>query len=297
MPQTDFDRSLPRILVYEGGRVDNPKDPGGRTNKGITQATFNAYRRKHGAPIVDVYGISDTDVADIYKTEFWDVIQGDKLPSGLNFEVFDGGVNSGNGRSVMWLQSALGLHYAGQIDGQIGDKTIQAIEDFGDVDALIEAYCSRRLGTLKRLKTWGEFGKGWAARVANGQKTAIAWHDASVPYPVDVTSLGGHMKAVVNDNTMSQPPVQQLTTHLATAGGSVATAAASAGQQITPLVDTFAWVKYIAAGLTLAAVGAGIIVKISTDANEAAVKSTATASVDPDADADLPIVATTEAAA
>ena len=43
----DFSKALPRILVYEGGKVDNPRDPGGRTNKGVTQATFNSYLRSN----------------------------------------------------------------------------------------------------------------------------------------------------------------------------------------------------------------------------------------------------------
>ena len=288
MASTDFDRALARVLVYEGGKVDNPKDPGGRTNKGVTQATYNAYRRKGATPAQDVYLIDDNEVSDIYRNAYWNVIQGDKLPPGLDFAVFDGGVNSGNGRSVMWLQAALGDAYKGQIDGQIGDKTLQAIQDHGDVDALIADYCSRRLGTLKRLKTWGEFGAGWHARIANVQKTATTWSDATTTAPVDVTSLGGHMKAVVNDDTLSTPPVQQLTTHLATAGGSAATVASTAAQQITPVADTFAWLKYVAGGLTLVAIAAGIVVKFATDANDAAVKSQAKAEVDPDADANLP---------
>ena len=290
MALNDFARSLPRILVYEGGKVDNPKDPGGRTNKGITQATYNAYARSKGWPVTrDVFDIPDADVSAIYETMYWDTIQGDKLPPGLDFAVFDGAVNSGCGRSVMWLQAALGDAYKGQIDGQIGDKTLQAIADFGGTDALIADYCSRRLGTLKRLKTWSTFGAGWHARIANVQKTATTWSDATTTAPVDVTSLGGHNKAVVNADTIATPPVQQLTTHLATAGGSAATVASTAAQQITPVADTFAWLKYVAGGLTLVAIAAGIVVKFATDANDAAVKSQAKATVDPDADANLPM--------
>ena len=279
-----FDRALPRVLVYEGGRVNNPRDPGGKTNKGITQSTYAAWLRSQGRVWGDVYDTTPTEVSAIYRKLYWDIVRGDDLPAGLDFAVFDGGVNSGNSRSVMWLQAALGDVYKGQIDGQLGDKTLQAIADFNDVDTLIENYCSRRLGTLKRLNTWKDFGVGWSARVANVQKTAISWNDTKTVQPVDVTALGGHMKAPVNDNTIKQPPVQQMTAHLATAGGSVVTVATQAGQQIAPLADTFGWVKYVAGGLTLAAIVGGVVVKTIADANDAAQKSTAKAFVDLDAD-------------
>jgi len=291
---SDFDRALPRELVYEGGKVDNPRDPGGRTNEGITQATYDAWLRAQGRPSVDVYTIQPVEVSAIYRAYYWDIIRGDQLPSGLNFCVFDGAVNSGCGRSVMWLQTSLGDFYKGQVDGQLGDKTLQAVADFAAsspdaTDSLIEEYCSRRLGTLKRLRTWGTFGKGWNARIANVQKVAVSWNDVAMQPSVDVRAIGGHMKAPVNDNTIKQPPVQQITTHMATAGGSVATITTTAGQQIAPLADTFAWLKYVAAGLTLVAVVAGIVVKFASDANDAATKAQAKAVVDPDADANLPL--------
>ena len=146
-----FTKALSRVLVYEGGKVDDPEDPGGRTNKGITQATFNAFLRSHDAATRDVYGITDAEVSTIYKGEYWDRVRGDELPVGVDLCVFDAAVNSGVGRSIKWLQQSLGDHYAGQIDGVLGNKTVQAVEDFGDSDALIEEFCARRLGTLKRL--------------------------------------------------------------------------------------------------------------------------------------------------
>lgn len=48
-----FDRALPHVLIHEGGKVDHPKDPGGRTYKGITQRVFNAKRGKSNLPIRD----------------------------------------------------------------------------------------------------------------------------------------------------------------------------------------------------------------------------------------------------
>ena len=126
--------------------------------------------------------------------------------------MFDGGVNSGPSHSIIWLQQSLGDDYTGAVDGRLGSKTMQAIQDHGDVDGLIEAYCSHRLATLEHLKTWDEFGKGWHARIANCQKTADAWADGSdAPHPVDVTDAGGHHKAPIAGN-IKPVPVSQIST-------------------------------------------------------------------------------------
>ena len=283
MALLEFAKALPRILVYEGGKVDDPRDPGGRTNKGITQATYNAFRRKLGLPVRDVWLITDAEVATIYKTMYWDKARGDQLQMGLGLVVFDAGINSGVGRAGIWLQQALGDHYKGQVDGLLGDKTLQAVQDFDDVEELITRFCEHRLGTLKRLKTWSIYGKGWSARIANVQKTGIAWANAvAAPHPVDVSNDNGHRKALLQD--VKSPPVGQLTTHISTAAGSVGTIASETAQQLTPVTDSFGWVKYVFGGLTIAAIVAGIVVKMIADAKDAAEKGTATATVDIDAD-------------
>ena len=40
-----YERSLQFVLEREGGRVDDPRDRGGRTNKGVTQRVYDAHRR------------------------------------------------------------------------------------------------------------------------------------------------------------------------------------------------------------------------------------------------------------
>ena len=41
--QDNFIKSLDTVLEHEGGYVDHPEDPGGRTNMGITQAVYEKY--------------------------------------------------------------------------------------------------------------------------------------------------------------------------------------------------------------------------------------------------------------
>jgi lysozyme family protein len=297
----DFARALPRILVYEGGKCEDAHDPGGRTNKGITQATFNAYLRSRGEPQKDVFEITDVEVEEIYQTRYWDVVQGDKLPTGLDLVVFDGAVNSGPGQSGKWLQQALTAegHLDAAIDGLIGTKTLQAIEDAaGDaatLEALIGAYCSRRLATLQHLTTWKYFGPGWHARIANGLKTADAWAaEADEPPAVDVTADGGHKKAPVTDIKKSQ--VAEVAAHATTIAATTGAVAANASTQLQPVQAAFphaGWLGYILGGLAAVGAVSGLVVQSINKVRAAAEKGSATATVNLDADAGRPQVSVT----
>lgn len=61
--KVDYAEALRRVLVFEGGKVDHPRDPGGRTNQGVTQHVYNGYRVNKGLPQRDVFLIADADVA------------------------------------------------------------------------------------------------------------------------------------------------------------------------------------------------------------------------------------------
>ena len=99
-----FDTALNFTLKWEGGFVDDPVDPGGRTNKGITQSTYNNYRKTHGLGPSDVMGISDQEVREIYNG-IWKTSGADRLPLPLAVAHFDTAVNFGTGRAQEWLQA------------------------------------------------------------------------------------------------------------------------------------------------------------------------------------------------
>lgn len=194
MTDTGFARSLPHVLVYEGGEVDDPQDPGGRTNEGITQRTYNAYRSLSGLSKQDVYLMVPAERDEIYRKQYWDAVRGDDLPSGVDFAVFDGGVNSGPGESIQWLQRALGSLYAGRIDGVFGMGTLAAVNAINDNDGLIDRMEAERLAFLKALPTWGRFGGGWKSRIDQVVHTSQAWATGSVG-PAPVFHDGGNVKA------------------------------------------------------------------------------------------------------
>ncbi len=113
-------------------------------------------------------------MSDIYKQQYWNAIAGDRLPVGIDYAVFDYGVNSGTAKAVKDLQRVLndnsdkfGLAAPLKVDGVIGEGTVQSVCKAADKDeeGLIDAYCKRRMSFLKSLKTFKTFGKGWTRRV------------------------------------------------------------------------------------------------------------------------------------
>lgn len=96
-----LERALAFVLLREGGRVDDPADKGGRTNKGVTQRTYDAWRVDRGLPRRDVWEIVDHEVEEIYRTGYWWVAKDLEWP--LSLVAFDSAVLFGPGRAREWL--------------------------------------------------------------------------------------------------------------------------------------------------------------------------------------------------
>lgn len=170
----NFAASLREVLRHEGGYTNHPDDAGGATNFGVTQAVYDGYRRSKRLLPRSVKMINSTEVADCYKTNYWDKICGDQLPKGIDFLTFDAAVNSGTGRGEKWLQQAIN-RVAGarrlKEDGAIGFATIDASDDY-PADQIIDAYINLRLGFMKVARNtntgkllWPIFGGGWSSRL------------------------------------------------------------------------------------------------------------------------------------
>lgn len=164
----NFDQCFALVLKEEGGYVNHPKDPGGRTNLGITQKTWEMWSGK-SATEQDMRALTPSDVEPIYKQEYWDKVKGDELPEGVDYAVFDMAVNSGVNRAIKTLQKCLGV----TVDGILGPQTMAAVESAYKHN-LISDYCDARLQFLQALPTWDTFGKGWGARVSRVEKIAFS---------------------------------------------------------------------------------------------------------------------------
>ena len=168
-----FEACMPFIFKAEGGYSDNPGDPGGPTNFGITLATLRAYEGDSNLTADDVKKLTPAVAKEIYRTAYWNRMQCGELPVGLDLEVFDFGVNSGPAESVKTLQRLVGVTQ----DGSVGPITLAAVRQF-NVGDLIGRFAQARLAFYQSLNM-PEFEQGWATRVAQIQTAAAKMLEAS----------------------------------------------------------------------------------------------------------------------
>lgn len=162
------------IGLSEGGYVNHPDDPGGATDRGITQRTFDSWRRSRGEPTQPVRGISQAEAEQIIAEQYFAPVWFDRLPSGLDYAMADYSVNSGPARAVKELQRILGV----VDDGVMGNVTFAAILGRRVADLII-ALCARRMAFLRALDHWPTFGTGWKIRVM-GRQDGVQTSDIGV---------------------------------------------------------------------------------------------------------------------
>lgn len=171
MPMPAFEAALPFILRWEGGFVDHPADPGGRTNKGVTQRVYDAWRRRQGQPQRDVKLIEDAEVHAIYESGYWIPPRCDLLAHPLDLVHFDTAVNMGPGRAVRFLQRAVGC----DDDGDFGPGTERAVAAC-DAGSAVEKYCNVREAFYRQIvankPSQGVFLKGWMNRLNSLRREA-----------------------------------------------------------------------------------------------------------------------------
>jgi len=242
----NFTPALACVLVHEGGKDDDPRDPGGRTAYGVIQRRYDQYRVSKGLPKRDVWSIEPAERSEIYKTMYWDVILGDRLPAGTDYAVFDGCVNSGDMQAAKWLQRAINDVRAGigrgpiAVDGRIGEGTIVALNEIEDQDKVIAALQGRRLAMLKNLKTWKYFGNGWGRRVREVQAAAQGAARGSAPLPLSPIWAKAGGKALLSDAKPLPSPTGGAiagTVGTVTSATTAVTTSAAPIQGVNPWID------------------------------------------------------------
>jgi lysozyme family protein len=172
MTASSYDEALARLLVHEGGYSNHPSDPGGPTNWGITLRDARAYW-KRDATAADVRAMPVAIAKGIYRARYWAALRCDELPAGVDYAVFDYGVNSGIARAGKVLRRLLAL--PDHTSAITRDVIVAARRR--EAKALIAAICDERLAFLEGLRTWAEFGSGWGRRVREVRAAALAIAD------------------------------------------------------------------------------------------------------------------------
>ena len=166
-----FTAALDEVLQHEGGYSDHPRDPGGRTMLGVTQRVWEAWTNRP-ANESDMRALTREKVAPLYRKNYWEAVEADKLPPGLALCVFDFGVNAGPGRAVRLLQRMVGVAQ----DGKVGPQTLAAVTGFvhtnGQAGA-VRFYQDMRRDYYRSLSNFPTFGRGWLRRVDEVEKAAL----------------------------------------------------------------------------------------------------------------------------
>lgn len=148
----NFQDAFDRLIGHEGGYVNNPEDPGGETNWGISKRSY---------PNIDIKNLSREGAKAIYLRDFWSRIKGDKLYDGVAYQLFDFAVNSGIETAVRYFQRAIGV----ADDGHWGPLSQAAADAMSETDSLM-LINAERLDFMTRLSNWPNASKGWSRRIA-----------------------------------------------------------------------------------------------------------------------------------
>ena len=162
----NFEQSMEWLGLLEGLEVHEVDgDSGGRTSAyGVTQRVYDNYRKNLNldSRIVDLIAMSE--IHEIYQKGYWEVCHCDDLEPGLDFVVFQMGVNMGPNRALKSLQKAVGV----KVDGQIGPITLRSIACAGPgmvIEGVLDLQCARYMSIVNRNPTQKKFIKGWMNRL------------------------------------------------------------------------------------------------------------------------------------
>jgi lysozyme family protein len=161
------------VIRREGGYVDHPRDRGGPTNFGITQATLSRHLGC-AASAEDVRRLSRAVAADIYRRDYYEAPRIDRLPARIQEFVFDAAVNHGPPRALRFVQQACNAAGFGPlaVDGKCGPRTRRAAAEADRVlgDRFLAALVGERrnfyLALVERDPGQGVFLNGWLNRLA-----------------------------------------------------------------------------------------------------------------------------------
>lgn len=168
---TDVRPLAQEIVAREGGFVNDPDDPGGATNFGVTIHTLRRLRPGQRIGVDDIRALTRDDAVEIFLQHYFTRPRIGELPQPLWATVFDMYVNAG-ANAVRILQRL--LNDIGQdvvVDGVIGPQTIAAAHSAFDMapNHLVDAYGIARRDYYYRLADQRPASRKFARRRDGGK--------------------------------------------------------------------------------------------------------------------------------
>lgn len=167
----EFAPAMAVVLEHEGGFSNDPVDPGGATNFGITAATLGDYRGLgHPASPDEVRALTLDEASQIYFARYWKAAYGWLSDQTIATKTFDLAVNAGEHTAGLVLQRALGAAgWPVVVDGAIGPGTVAAANRCDPVELLVDL-CAEQAAyyrdLVQRKPTLEKFLHGWLVRAA-----------------------------------------------------------------------------------------------------------------------------------
>jgi len=215
---------------YTGGKVGVGEFKG--TKYGIAANTYGH---------LDIKNLTRAQAVQIYTRDFWNMIGGDQLPSGIDYAVFDYAINSGVARAVRELQAIVGA----RVDGILGDSTRNALNAWikkrgkNGVQQFLHLYLAARWEYMKGRKTFNKHKGGWKIRIDKVLKVSLSMAANDNSY-VNVPANFPVARAIDQDQSVTRAVTKDATGK----GISVATAS-TMGAVISESADRFESLTHI----------------------------------------------------
>ena len=132
----NFDQAVEIIIKHEGGYIAHPLDPGGETKYGISKKSY---------PHLDIKLLTVEKAKVIYKEDFWNKCEIDKLPEKVRLMFFDCAVNQGPRRAREFYDQSKGIAQS--------------------PETILARFANIRMNHYTSLPGWKTFGAGWSKRL------------------------------------------------------------------------------------------------------------------------------------
>lgn len=212
--RTNFPPSYALTRQYEGGNVDDKADRGGRTSRGVTQATYDVYRKSKGLAKRDVFTMTETEAQEVYLSGYWIPTECDMLAVGVDFAAWDYSVNSGTRRGRA-----------------AGAKTLKMTPG-----AAVSAICAERTSFVNAIKNFSKFRKGVLGRVARVEAEGLKMVGRAAGQPETYVASSMRLEALAAEKKSKSAGVKATAATSTATPATIAAPAAAVGQHTSMTV-------------------------------------------------------------